>query len=109
MENIKEFVEKVSQEFQEPKEANAFKASYTESSFQLDFGNIVTQDESKVEVDVISSITISPDKVINLIVTLFSAANDYLKEFKKADMGFPDLADFDDDDEDEDEDEDDQI
>jgi hypothetical protein len=65
--------------------SNSFRVNYTETDIFVDFGLLKPEPESDVEL--ITSIVIPPDKLMDLLFSIFKAGVSYQKDFKK-DIGF---------------------
>ncbi len=73
--------ESIIEEAKTPKYSNTVRVSYTEKDFTVDFGHITQVTQTEYHVDIVSRITVAPETVKDVILSLFSAGVDYDKEF----------------------------
>lgn len=69
---------------EEPKYANTFRTSYTETEFNIDFGYQLPGED---QIGIVSKVAIPTKIFTKLIVTLFQTATEYEKQFD-TDIGF---------------------
>ncbi|MGE5630722.1 MAG: DUF3467 domain-containing protein [Caulobacteraceae bacterium] len=75
---------KPSTSIEDPKYANTFRTSYTETEFNIDFGYQLPGED---QINVVSKVAIPTKIFTKFIVTLFQTAIEYEKQFD-TDIGF---------------------
>lgn len=71
------------EEIKEPRFANTVRIGMTDGSFELSFGRGTPINNEQIQIDVVSKIIMPDSRVVDFILNLFQAIEEYEKEYGK--------------------------